>query len=213
MTNLILSVALAASVSMASGPVTLVTLVPFTGTAPSAEALTAIERLPGIASVALDSDNDALSIEVVSGAAVSIRDLSGALAEHAPDTRIDRDRIRIAAHTIIQLNAGVCFFCAEGPLGQTLARRPFVVDWSVVDYRTKGRLLFRIEATGGATIGQLGGTDAFEDIVLTDRYDGLGPPDLYWATGGVEWRADEATARREATRSRKPLMIFPTAGT
>ena len=208
MTSWLLSVVVAASVSMASGPVT---LVPFTGAAPDAEALTAIERLPGIASVALDGDT--LSIEVVSGAEVSIRDLSGALAEYAPDTRIDRDRIRIAAHTIIQLNAGVCFFCAEGPLGQTLARRPFVVDWSVVDYRTKGRLLFRIEATGDATIGQLGGTDAFEDIVLTDRYDGLGPPDLYWATGGVEWRADEATARREATRSRKALLIFPTAGT
>ncbi len=211
MANLFLSLLVAASVSTASGPVTLVTLVPFTGTAPSAEALAAIEQLPGIASVALDGD--ALRLEVESGAEVSIRDLSGALARHAPDTRIDRDGLRIAAHTIIQLNAGVCFFCAEGPLGQTLARRPFVADWSVVDYQTKGRLLFRIEATGGATIGQLGGTDAFEDIVLTDRYDGLGPPDLYWATGGVEWRADEATARREATRSRKPLMIFPTAST
>ncbi len=213
MTSWLLSVVVAASVSMASGPVTPVTLVPFTGAAPSAEALTAIERLPGIASVALDDDNDALSIEVVSGAEVSIRDLSGALAEHAPDTQIDRDGIRISTHTIIQLNAGVCFFCAEEPLGQTLARRPFVADWSVVDYRAKGRLRFRLETTGGATIGKLGGTDAFEDVVLTDRYDGLGAPDLYWTTGGVEWRADEASARREATRSRKPLIIFPTAGT
>ena len=210
MTNVLLSLLVAASLSTTSGPVT---LVPFTGAVPSAEALTAIERLPGVAAVALDGDNDALSIEAVSGSEFSIHDLSGALAEHAPDTQIDRDGISIAAHTVIQLNAGVCFFCAEEPLGQTLARRPFVVDWSVVDYRAKGRLRFRLETTGGATIGQLGGTDAFEDIVLTDRYDGLGAPDLYWATGGVEWRADEATARREATRSRKPLVIFPTAGT
>ena len=213
MTSWLLSVVVAASVSTASSPVTPVTLVPLTGAAPDAEVLTAIEWLPGIASVALDGDNDALSIEVVSGAEVSIRDLSGALAQHAPDTQIARDGIRISTHTIIQLNAGVCFFCAEEPLGQALARRPFVVDWSVVDYRAKGRLRFRLEAMGGATIGKLGGTDAFEDIVLTDRYDGLGAPDLYWATGGVEWRADEATARREATRSRKPLVIFPTAGT
>ena len=176
MTSWLLSVVVAASVSTASGPATPVTLVPFTGAAPDAEVLTAIERLPGIASVALDGN--ALSIEVVSGAEVSIRDLSGALAEHAPNTQIARDGIRISTHTIIQLNAGVCFFCAEEPLGQTLARRPFVVDWSVVDYRAKGRLRFRLETTGGATIGKLGGTDAFEDIVLTDRYDGLGAPDL-----------------------------------
>ena len=119
----------------------------------------------------------------------------------------------IGARTIFQLNAGVCFFCAEGPLGQTLARRPFVSDWSVVDYHVKGRLRFRIEADDKTTIGALGGTDAFEDVILTDRYDGMGAPDLYWPTGGVEWRPDEAAARAEATRSRKPLMIFPTAGT
>ena len=211
MTNLLLSLVVAASVSAASGPVTPVTLVPLSGAAPDAEALAAVEHLPGVASVALGGDS--LSIGIVSGAEVSLRELSSTLAAHAPGTGIERDGLRIDAHTIIQLNAGVCFFCAEEPLGQTLARRPFVADWSVVDYRAKGRLRFRIEATDGATIGDLGGTDAFEDIVLTDRYDGLGAPDLYWPTGGVEWRADEATARREATRSLKPLMIFPTAGT
>jgi hypothetical protein len=111
------------------------------------------------------------------------------------------------------MNAGVCFFCAEGPLGQTLARRSFVSDWSVVDYYAKGRLRFRINADGKATIGALGGTGAFEDIIITDRYEGLGAPNLYWATGGVEWRVNEAVARQEASRSQKPLILFPTAGT
>jgi tetratricopeptide (TPR) repeat protein len=88
MTSWLLSVVVAASVSMASGPVTLVTLVPFTGAAPSAEARTAIERLPGIASITLDGD--ALGIERVRvaygrGDAARARDqLDAFLATH-PD--------------------------------------------------------------------------------------------------------------------------------
>ena len=55
--------------------------------------------------------------------------------------------------------------------------------------------------------------DAFEDLVFTARYDGEGPLDLYWRTGGIAWRPDDESARREAAESKKPLMIFPTAGT
>jgi len=208
MLNFLFATLLAGSLSAIPGPAIELLI---TGAPLDDHVLAAIEQMPGIAAASFDGNE--LSVKVTPGAEVSVRDVAAVLAAHAPGAHLERDGVAIGAHTIFQMNAGVCFFCAEEPLGQTLARRPFVSDWSVVDYRAKGRLRFRIDADGEATIGDLGGTDAFEDVVLTDRYDGLEALDLYWATGGVEWRSDEATARQEATRSRKPLMLFPTAGT
>lgn len=208
MGSLLFSTLLAVSLTAASGPVV---ELPITGAPLSDEALTAIEQLPGVRAAALV--REVLSLEVAPDSEVSVSDVVAVLSEYAPNSRLERDGVTIGAHTIFQMNAGVCFFCAEGPLGQTLARRSFVSDWSVVDYYAKGRLRFRINADGKATIGALGGTSAFEDIIITDRYEGLGAPNLYWATGGVEWRANEATARQEASHSQKPLILFPTAGT
>ena len=71
---------------------------------------------------------------------------------------------------------------------------------------------FRVEPKGPLTFGSLEG-DSFEDVVFTHRYSNAGWVNLYWPTGGIAWRADEKAARREATESKKPLMIFPTAGT
>ena len=208
MGSLLFSTLLAVSLTAASGPVV---ELPITGAPLSDEALTAIEQLPGVRAAALD--REVLSLEVAPDSEVSVSDVVAVLSEYAPNSRLERDGVTIGAHTIFQMNAGVCFFCAEGPLGQTLARRSFVSDWSVVDYYAKGRLRFRINADGKATIGALGGTGAFEDIIITDRYEGLGAPNLYWPTGGVKWRANEATARQEASHSQKPLILFPTAGT
>ena len=208
MGSLLFSTLLAVSLTAASGPVV---ELPITGALLSDEALTAIEQLPGVRAATLD--REVLSLEVAPDSEVSVSDVVAVLSEYAPNSRLERDGVTIGAHTIFQMNAGVCFFCAEGPLGQTLARRSFVSDWSVVDYYAKGRLRFRINADGKATIGALGGTGAFEDIIITDRYEGLGAPNLYWATGGVEWRVNEAVARQEASRSQKPLILFPTAGT
>ncbi|MEC8951839.1 MAG: hypothetical protein VYB87_01670 [Acidobacteriota bacterium] len=208
MGSFLFSTLLAVSLTAASGPVV---ELPIAGAPLSDEALAAIEQLPGVRAAALD--REVLSLEVAPDSEVSVSDIVAVLTEHAPGSRLERDGVTIGAHTIFQMNAGVCFFCAEGPLGQTLARRSFVSDWSVVDYYAKGRLRFRVDADGKATIGALGGTSAFEDIIITDRYEGLGAPNLYWATGGVAWRANEAIARQEASRSQKPLILFPTAGT
>ena len=178
-----------------------------TGEPPTAAAMDDMKRLPGVTAVHVDEVT--LTVDVAADAEVRVRDIASVLAEHSPQTSVDRDRLMISPHTIFEINAGVCFFCAEAPIDQTLGRRPFVQDWSVVDYRALGRMRFRIEPKTDFVLEELGGTDAFEDLILTSRYDGQGPPDLYWPTGGVEWRADEPTARREATASRKPLMIFP----
>ncbi len=94
----------------------------------------------------------------------------------------------------------------------TLACRSFVKSWSVVDYRERGRLRFRIEPVVEVLAAAMD-VESFEDVILTSRYDGRGAPDLYWPTGGVAWRVDETSARHEAAISKKPLMLFPTAGT
>jgi hypothetical protein len=164
----------------------------------------------GVARV--EASGDALALEIAPDSAVRLRDLSRALARYTSKTRIDTDRLLIGRHTILEINAGRCFFCAEGPLGATLARMRFVKTWTVVDYVTKGRLRFRLEPHGEVPLSLLGG-DTFEDILFTARYDEVERLDLYWPTGGVAWRPNEKTARSEATASRKPLLIFPTAGT
>lgn len=185
--------------------------VPLAGPPPPADALTALEALPGVSRIVVEPG--ALRVEVLPDGEVRVSEIARVLSEHAPGTRPDRDRLVIGPHTIFEMNAGVCFFCAEKPLGQALMRRPFVRDWSVVDYWTRGRMRFRVETREAAPVEALGGGELLEDVILTARYVGRGEPDLYWPTGGVEWRPDEAAARREATASRRPLLIFPTAGT
>jgi len=124
---------------------------------------------------------------------------------------VDRSRLPLNRKTIFEIEAGQCFFCAEGPLGKRLDARAFVKRWSVVDYAPKGRLRFRIEPDREVSLDALG--LSVEDVVLTARYEGIERVDLYWPTGGISWRANERSAREEAARSKKPLMIFPTAGT
>ena len=161
-------------------------------------------------SVAVDGRH--LSVHVHPDADVSLREIERLVERHSPSTKVDTDRLVPGPRTIFQLDAGVCFFCAEGPIGMTLARRSFVKSWSVVDYRERGRLRFRIEPVGEVLAAAMD-VESFEDVILPSRYDGLGAPDLYWPTGGVAWRVDETSARHEAAISKKPLMLFPTAGT
>ena len=169
-----------------------------------------LRLVPGV--VRVDASGDGLTLEVAPDSEVRLRTLERALARLTSKTRIDSDRLLIGPQTILELNAGRCYFCAETPLGATLARMQFVKNWTVVDYVTKGRLRFRIEPQGEVPLRLMGG-DTFEDIVFTARYDGHERVNLYWPGAGIAWRANEAVARSEATASRKPLMIFPTAGT
>ena len=175
------------------------TEVPLQGATISEEALEALNRLPGV--TASNIDGKSISVDVADNVELRISDINQVLAVHSPDTRVNRDRLIISPHTIFQLNAGVCFFCAEQPLGQTLDRRPFVKTWSVVDYWQLGRLLFRIEPNRVVRVEELGRTSAFEDIVLTNQFDDRGAPDLYWPTGGVEW---QRTNRRRGTKPPHP---------
>ncbi len=186
--------------------------VPLTGEPLAPSALAALDALPGVDTVIVDGHR--LELTVLADAEVSLREVEALVERHSSGTRVDTGQLLIGAHTIFQLDAGVCFRCAEEPIGQTLARRPFVRDWTVVDYQARGRLRFRVEPTDDELRAEAMDVESFEDVILTGRYDGLGAPDLYWSTGGgVAWRPDEQTARREATSSKKPLMIFPTAGT
>lgn len=152
-----------------------------------------------------------LTVTVKERGEVRLREIARVLGRHqAPG--VDTDQLAITPQTIFEINAGQCFFCAEAPLKLTLDRKSFIAKWDVVDYHTKGRLRFRVEPKAPTALRVLGG-DTFEDILFTARYDGQAPLDLFWPTGGVLWRKDEAAARAEATKSKKPLMIFPTAGT
>ena len=173
----------------------------------------AVEGLASVRGVErIDVSGTSLSLNVAPDHEVRLRDLARAIERFTDKTTVDTDRLPIGPHTIFEINAGQCFFCAEAPLGATLARMKFLKKWTVVDYATKGRLRFRVEAEGQVPLSAIGG-DTFEDILFTARYDATERLDLYWPTGGIAWRADERTARDEATASRKPLMIFPTAGT
>jgi hypothetical protein len=182
--------------------------VPVTGTV-SPQAVTDLKAVPGIEEVATAPGG--LTLTVADGREVRLRALERVLERHKAGA-VATDRLAITPQTIFEINAGQCFFCAEEPLKLTLDRKTFIASWSVVDYHTKGRLRFRVEPKQPTELKVLGG-DTFEDIVFTARYDGQPPLDLFWPTGGVLWRKDEATARAEATKSKKPLMIFPTAGT
>jgi hypothetical protein len=71
---------------------------------------------------------------------------------------------------------------------------------------------FRIEAKEPTTLEALGRLP-FEDVLFTDQYDAIEEVQLDWPTGGVHWKATEEEARAEAARLKKPLMLFPTAGT
>ena len=172
-----------------------------------------LQKLKAVSGISrIETAGGRLQLQVADGAEVRLSSLAAALATGAPSTAVDRDRLPVTANTIFEMNAGQCFFCAEKPIGHTLSRLPFVKHWAVVDYVTKGRMRFRVEPNGPLEFASLQG-DPFEDVILTMRYAESGPVDLYWPTGGVAWRPDEKSARREATESKKPLMIFPTAGT
>jgi hypothetical protein len=183
---------------------------PLTGDPVSGPVLSDLAKVPGVGRI--EPKGAILRLDVSPGAEVRLRDLTEALKRNTSRTTIDQDKLAITSQTIFELNAGQCFFCAEKPLGDTLTRKPFVRQWSVVDYVAKGRLRFRVNTSAAADLGTLG-SDGIEDVVFTDRYEGVNGVDLYWPTGGVAWRPTETAARQEATASRKPLMIFPTAGT
>jgi len=183
---------------------------PVTGGSLDAATIQGLRSIPGVARV--EQAGTTLRFEQGAGLDVRLRDLEAVLQRAKPARTVDRSLIAVTPQTIFEVNAGQCFFCAEKPIGMSLERSGSVKTWRVVDYATKGRMRFRIETNAPTTIGSLG-MDAFEDLVFTTRYDGAGPLDLYWRTGGIAWRRDDESARREATESRKPLMIFPTAGT
>jgi hypothetical protein len=184
--------------------------IPLKGDPPPPAAMAALNAATGVERVKVTGA--ALALDVAADGEVRLGDLSRALGRVTTRTTIDAGRLAIGPHTIFEINAGQCFFCAEAPLASTLSRMKFVRKWTVVDYATKGRLRFRVEPVGEVLLSALGG-DAFEDILFTGRYDETERVNLYWPTGGVAWRPNEQAARREATISRKPLMIFPTAGT
>lgn len=184
--------------------------VPLAGPPPDQASLQRLQTVSGVASI--HAADARLKLLVREGAEVRLRDLDAALALGGAGTTIDRERLPVTRDTIFEMNAGQCFFCAEKPIGRTLSRLPFVADWAVVDYLTKGRMRFRVEPKGPLLFESLEG-DPFEDVIFTTRYSKAGWVNLFWPTGGIAWRPDEKTARREATASKKPLMIFPTAGT
>jgi hypothetical protein len=184
--------------------------VPLSGTPLDPSRIAVLQSVAGVEH--LEAARGRLELMVRDNAEVRLRDLEAALAAHAPGTTVDRNRLPVTRDTIFELNAGQCFFCAEKPIGRTLSHLPYVADWAVVDYVTKGRMRFRVEPKGPLTFQTLE-ADPFEDVIFTHRYSNSGWVNLYWPTGGIAWRADEASARREATATKKPLMIFPTAGT
>lgn len=175
---------------------------------PSNPALPArLSGIPGVERAEIGSR--ALRLELAPGAELRLSELSKA----AQGSKIDRRRLPVGPMTVFEIDAGQCFFCAEGPLSKRLSQKRAVGRFWVVDYVAHGRLRFRIEPRSpGAILADLGRLPV-EDIVFTDRYQGVERVELYWATGGILWRESEEAARREAARSRKPLMIFPTAGT
>lgn len=166
-----------------------------------------LSGVPGVERVEIGSRT--LRLELAPGAELRLSELETAAGE----SKIDRGRLPVGPMTVFEIDAGQCFFCAEGPLSKRLSQKSAVQRFWIVDYLAHGRLRFRIEPRSpSATLADLGRLPV-EDIVFTDRYQGIERVDLYWPTGGILWRESEPTARREATRSRKPLMIFPTAGT
>lgn len=182
---------------------------PFSGAPLEPSRLELVSRIPGVARA--ETGAGALRIELAQGAELRLSTLRKALGTR--ETAIDRRRLPLGPHTIFEMDAGQCFFCAERPLGKRLSRRPVVRRWTVVDYAARGRLRFRIEPrTADATLGALGRLPV-EDILFTTRYEGVERVELYWPSGGIRWRESEKAARREASDSAKPLLIFPTAGT
>ena len=189
---------------------TIVFDIPLLGSPLTPPILDELRELEGIAT--LQADGPALHLEIEPRSMVRLSVLSETIRRHTVKTEIDYDGIPLGAHTIFEMNAGQCFNCSEGPLKQRLSRKGWIDRWSVVDYAAKGRLRFRITPRGEARLAALGRLP-FEDILFTDRYDTTERVDLDWPTGSVEWRESEEEARWESSRSLKPLLIFPTAGT
>ncbi len=184
--------------------------IPLLGSPLTPPILDELRDLKGVA--AIQADDRALRLEVEPRGVVRLSAISETIRRHTVKTEIDYDGVPLGAHTIFEMDAGQCFHCSEGPLKQRLSRKDWVERWSVVDYAAKGRMHFRITPRGEARLAALGRLP-FEDILLTDRYDTVEPVNLDWPTGSVHWRKSEEEARWESSRSLKPLLIFPTAGT
>ena len=183
---------------------------PLLGSPLTSPILDELKNLNGVA--AIQADSGALHLEVEAHGLVRLSAISGTIRRHTVKTEIDYDRVPLGAHTIFEMDAGQCFNCSEGPLKQRLSRKDWVNRWSVVDYAAKGRLRFRITPRGDAQLAALGRLP-FEDILFTARYDTTERVSLDWPTGSVHWRSSEEEARWESSRSLKPLLVFPTAGT
>ena len=184
--------------------------IPLLGAPLTPPILDELDDLKGVA--AIQEEDGALRLKVPSGEVVRLSAISDTIRRHTVKTEIDYDGVRIGGHTIFEMDAGQCFNCSEGPLGKRLSRKDWVEGWSVVDYAARGRLRFRITPRDEARLAALGRLP-FEDILFTDRYDGIERVNLDWPTGSIHWRANEAEARWESSRSLKPLLFFPTAGT
>jgi hypothetical protein len=184
--------------------------VPLLGAPPTEAVIEELGRLPGV--VSLRRNGDGLRFEMEPRALLRLQQVKEAIRRHTVKTEVDYDRIPLTRRSVFQLDAGQCFNCTEGPLRQRLDRREWVSSWSVVDFAARGRMRIRIEPNRPTTLSELGPLP-FEDLLLTDRYDAVDQAELYWRTGGIAWRPSEEVARREARETKKPLFIFPTAGT
>ena len=184
--------------------------IPLLGSPLTPPVLDDLKTLEGVA--AIQAANGALHLEVESKSVVRLSAISETIRHHTVKTEIDYDSVPLGVHTIFEMDAGRCFNCSEGPLKQRLSRKDWIDRWSVVDYAAKGRMRFRITPRDDTRLGALGRLP-FEDILFTDRYDTTERVSLDWPTGAVHWRRSEEEARWESSRSLKPLLMFPTAGT
>ena len=169
-----------------------------------------LRALPNVASA--EVGDSAFRLTLVPGRELSYNDVVRTLREHTVATEIDADRIPLGRHTIFQVDAGQCFHCTEQPMRTRLSRKEWIERWAVVGYAPQGRMHFRVEPKRPTPLEALGAMP-YEDILFTDRYDGVDEAFHDWPTGGVAWRASEEEARKDATASKKPLFFFPTAGT
>ena len=184
--------------------------IPLLGAPLAPDVVQELNLLPGVERI--EVEDDLLHLTVVPGRAVRYADIIRTIRSHTVATELDVDRIPLGRQTIFQMNAGQCFHCASAPLAKRLERKPWLDTWSVVGYAPKGRMHFRIEPKEPTTLDALGRLP-FEDVLFTDQYDAIEEVQYDWPTGGVHWKATEEAARQEAARLKKPLMLFPTAGT
>ena len=184
--------------------------IPLLGAPLAPDVVQELNLLPGVERI--EVEGDLLRLAVVPGRAVRYADIIRTIRSQTVATELDVDQIPLGRQTIFQMDAGQCFHCASAPLKKRLERKPWLDTWSVVGYAPKGRMHFRIEPKEPTTLDALGRLP-FEDVLFTDQYDAIEEVQYDWPTGGVHWKATEEEARKEAARLKKPLMLFPTAGT